>query len=50
MVNITDKEYGILTDYILKNYGIKLGIRKDHLSLEDLVYHTATKFKEARTL
>jgi len=31
MVNITDKEYGILTDYILKNYGIKLGNKKRSL-------------------
>lgn len=28
MVNITDKEYVLLTDYIYKNYGIKLGNQK----------------------
>jgi chemotaxis protein methyltransferase CheR len=31
MINITDKEYEILTDYILENYGIKLGDRKKTL-------------------
>jgi chemotaxis protein methyltransferase CheR len=31
MVNVTDKEYEILTDYILNNYGIKLGDRKKTL-------------------
>ena len=31
MVNIADREYEILTDYILKNYGIKLGNEKKSL-------------------
>ena len=31
MVNITDKEYELLTDYILQNYGIRLGERKKSL-------------------
>lgn len=31
MVNITNKEYNILADYILKNYGIKLGNKKKAL-------------------
>ncbi|MCR4436805.1 MAG: protein-glutamate O-methyltransferase CheR [Clostridiales bacterium] len=31
MVNIADKEYELLTDYILKNYGIKLGNQKKSL-------------------
>lgn len=31
MVDISDKEYELLTDYILRNYGIKLGKRKKSL-------------------